>query len=239
MCSIGGCDRAVYAKGWCRSHYMRDRRYGDPEAGQIERQPRLSSCSVQGCDARQVSRGWCSKHYTRWQRHGDPTTTTRGGFYRPGDPDKWCPRCQRRRPIVEFGTRPSGAPKGYCEKCQSAYDTEYAKTLEGQARRHAASHKWNKESRLEYDLRKRYGIGLEEYEALIEAQENRCAICKVAAPTLAEQADRRWNVDHCHTDGHVRGLLCNRCNLGIGKFADNPDLLRAAANYVEQNRAVL
>jgi hypothetical protein len=46
--------------------------------------------------------------------------------------------------------------------------------------------------------------------------------------------DHRMAMDHCHTTGQVRGMLCRRCNQGIGLFGDNPALLRAAATYLEK-----
>jgi hypothetical protein len=46
----------------------------------------------------------------------------------------------------------------------------------------------------------------------------------------------RLNVDHCHVTGKVRGILCNSCNNGLGRFRDNPDLLLKAADYLQQAR---
>jgi Recombination endonuclease VII len=72
---------------------------------------------------------------------------------------------------------------------------------------------------------RRYGITLEDYRALVKNQGNACAICK--------RSDRPLVVDHCHVTGKVRRLLCNKCNVGLGCFSDDPSLLRAAAAYLE------
>lgn len=76
-----------------------------------------------------------------------------------------------------------------------------------------------------------YGITLEQYDAMLEAQNNGCAICGVSP----EQNGRRLDIDHCHTSGKVRGLLCTNCNTGIGKFNDDPDLLAEAMKYLYRN----
>jgi hypothetical protein len=79
-----------------------------------------------------------------------------------------------------------------------------------------------------------YGITRDQYEALLEAQDNACAICRT---TEWNGKDNSPHVDHCHESGAVRGLLCNRCNNGLGRFRDDPSLLRAAANYLEAHSA--
>ena len=73
-----------------------------------------------------------------------------------------------------------------------------------------------------------YGITPEHYALMLTAQAGRCAICH--KPPGGKQ---QLGIDHCHTRDHVRGLLCNNCNNGLGRFKDNPDLLRAAADYLE------
>lgn len=75
------------------------------------------------------------------------------------------------------------------------------------------------------DVRTRYGLSPEEYDALVELHGARCAACG-AGGVLA--------VDHCHRTGAVRGLLCGDCNLGLGRFHDDPVRLRAAAAYLER-----
>jgi hypothetical protein len=77
-------------------------------------------------------------------------------------------------------------------------------------------------------LRNAYGISLEEYDNMLESQLGCCAICAMTP----EKNGRRLDVDHCHETGRVRGLLCASCNLGIGKFKDNPSLLAEAIKYL-------
>lgn len=80
-----------------------------------------------------------------------------------------------------------------------------------------------------YWLQRKYGITLAEYDDMLESQAGGCAICG-ATP---EENGKRLCVDHDHETDEVRGLLCNGCNVGLGRFLDNPALLRSAANYVE------
>ena len=79
------------------------------------------------------------------------------------------------------------------------------------------------------DLRK-YGLTLEEYCQMLEDQEGSCAICG-----RSFTKEFYPNVDHNHTTSKVRGLLCTPCNRGLGLFQDNPDILRAAATYLEKS----
>jgi hypothetical protein len=74
-----------------------------------------------------------------------------------------------------------------------------------------------------------YGLTLEELDAMWQAQSGRCAICGVP-----ERTTRRLAIDHDHTTGAVRGLLCQRCNMALGMFEDDPDRLTAAAAYLSR-----
>lgn len=75
-------------------------------------------------------------------------------------------------------------------------------------------------------LKSTYGISREEYARLFELQDGKCAICGQVSE------NRRLSVDHNHTTGKVRALLCDNCNKGLGHFKDNPNLLIAAASYL-------
>jgi hypothetical protein len=80
--------------------------------------------------------------------------------------------------------------------------------------------------------RRQLGITLEWLRDMHQAQEGCCGICGVPI-SLDRCAPNPANVDHSDTTGEVRQLLCGNCNRGIGLFFHNPELLRAAANYLE------
>jgi hypothetical protein len=88
--------------------------------------------------------------------------------------------------------------------------------------------------KLEYRNRINYGLEPEQFEAMLIAQDRRCKICNEKDP-LGQWGHRVLNVDHCHKTGKVRGLLCVKCNHGLGNFKDTPTLLRRAADYLEQS----
>lgn len=70
----------------------------------------------------------------------------------------------------------------------------------------------------------RYGITKKEYEIMNLSQKGKCAICKTKDT---------YAVDHCHSTGVVRGLLCRECNLGLGMFQDNTEFLNSAIKYLQ------
>lgn len=86
------------------------------------------------------------------------------------------------------------------------------------------------EQRRAYRLWGKYKITVEDYDALLAKQGGVCAICSADTPGTSHGF---WHVDHCHTGGQVRGLLCSTCNTGLGSFYDQPSTLRRAAEYLE------
>lgn len=81
-------------------------------------------------------------------------------------------------------------------------------------------------SRSTYYRQYRYGITDEDYGELLKSQDGKCAICGIEA---------KLNIDHCHDNGHVRGLLCNQCNTALGLFKDNINNLLTAIEYLKKN----
>lgn len=121
-----------------------------------------------------------------------------------------CPVCAEPVPA----SRPRGAL--YCSKvCKDSAD--HSMSPEASRRR--------KDDILRY----LYGLSVEDYQARLDAQGGVCAVCGTDKPG----GKGAFHVDHCHTGGHVRGLLCHHCNLGLGNFKDDPERLRRAAAYLE------
>ena len=82
------------------------------------------------------------------------------------------------------------------------------------------------------ELRKNFGIGLEEYQAMFVAHGGVCAICKQPETAARGGKDLWLSVDHNHTTGKLRGLLCSNCNRGIGCFGDDQVKLGNAISYL-------
>jgi hypothetical protein len=111
---------------------------------------------------------------------------------------------------------------------QNEYQKQWRK--ENRALVNAQERKYRAQNRDHYNLRMqawRYGLTKEQLAALIAAQEGHCAICKERSAL---------HVDHDHTSGKIRSLLCTRCNKGLGFFQDRADLLEVARKYLLQHQ---
>lgn len=110
---------------------------------------------------------------------------------------------------------------GYCKTHHPETQREYRRN--------------NPEKFRHYNMKRYYGIGEDEFQAILDDQGGVCAICgKLNLVERSNTGDvKHLAVDHDHADGVVRGLLCQNCNLGIGSFFDQPLLLRKAAEYLE------
>ena len=91
--------------------------------------------------------------------------------------------------------------------------------------------RWDDEHRgdymYEYHLKRMYGLTKDDYDRLLEAQNNGCAICGNPC-----DIHKKLSADHDHQTGRVRGLLCHRCNTGLGCFRDDPNRLLKAVEYL-------
>lgn len=130
--------------------------------------------------------------------------------------EKHCPACETTKPLSEFQPGSKKASwdglHGYCRPCE-------------QQRMRA------------YMIQRNYGITVEEYERMLADQGGVCAICGTSEASPGGK--KAWAVDHDHATGEVRGILCNRCNTGIGQLGDDPDRLVSAAAYLIRSQDVL
>jgi hypothetical protein len=85
---------------------------------------------------------------------------------------------------------------------------------------------------------KSYGITLSEYRSLLQKQDSRCAICGQIESAINWKTKEKKSlaVDHCHSTGKVRGLLCQSCNTALGSFNDDVSLLAKAIAYLSNNQ---
>lgn len=79
-------------------------------------------------------------------------------------------------------------------------------------------------------IKRKYGLSITSYELMLKEQNNACAICTI--PFTDKSKYRASNIDHDHVTGKVRGLLCSRCNVGIGYYDNNNDILEKSLHYL-------
>lgn len=130
-----------------------------------------------------------------------------------------CTRCGVTKPLAEF-PRDRSRPTGRHQRCKPC-----------DAARHADDRAKNPERERSNYLRRNFGITVEQYEQMLQRQDGTCAICHEPPKNQA------LAVDHDHTTGQVRGLLCRRCNQLLGSAHDDAALLRSAADYIEKSPA--
>lgn len=144
------------------------------------------------------------------------------------NPLKVCKRCGKEKPVYEFSKHKFTLDRlgSYCKKCKDNYRKERCPN------KGRSKHLEYKVGSMEYNrnayLLCVYNISLKEYNYLLEQQSYRCAICGIPQDKL----DKNLSVDHDHSTGEIRGLLCPDCNHGLGKFGDNPDILIKAIEYL-------
>lgn len=136
------------------------------------------------------------------------------------DPMKRCSRCRLEQPLEHFHKDSTRRDKHsvYCKACTKAKSQlRYREGLDHQT----------SEQRRHYWYVFKYGITLEEYQVLERQQDGLCAICG-----QLNYDGRPLVVDHDHSTGAVRGLLCHPCNRGLGQFKDDYSLVAKAAAYL-------
>lgn len=143
---------------------------------------------------------------------------------------KRCSMCREYKQFNEFDLRGNNRPGHYkskCIICDRKYDVEYKRKL---AKLPGHSEKLRKRN-----LKQCFNLTLEQFDFILKLQNECCDICGVSFSV------KKPHVDHNHNSAgkEVRGLLCPECNKGLGMFQDNPEFLRSAAMYLEENTSVL
>jgi len=136
------------------------------------------------------------------------------------DSIKQCMKCKQYRAKVEFYTRSDNNKLcNHCRKCHNIKNRAY----------YAKNRKYAAASERE----RNYGISEKQYEALLKSQHGLCKICQRPERVIKGRDVAALAVDHDHATGGIRGLLCDRCNRGIGLLGDDSKRLLQASNYLE------
>ena len=131
-----------------------------------------------------------------------------------------CPTCGIEKDLETGYYNKKNRPGGKDYECKECRKKQYAKWLDTVGgRKHTTAQK----RQIIYN---KYGLGKEGYEQLLKDQDNKCACCSVVM--------RKPVIDHNHISGKVRGLLCSRCNTGIGQLGDTLEGLLQAVEYLQR-----
>jgi len=148
---------------------------------------------------------------------------------------KLCNHCNSMLPASSFNrnkTLPDGL-QSYCRDCHKAYNAaRYQKNRQSPEWKEKDRQRlkdWFKKNGRASNLRLKYGVTEQQFALASAAVGNACEICGQQCET-----HKKLSVDHDHDTGLVRGLLCNRCNTGLGKFKDSIELLSAAVEYLNR-----
>ncbi len=140
---------------------------------------------------------------------------------------KACTKCKVEKPIADFWIdRRRNKAKSTCKSCGKVQAREWRARNPGFER---ARYQRDKRLTRERHLVRKYGVTLADYDAMLQAQDGKCAIC--LSPESA-QFKGVFHVDHCHATGAVRGLLCRGCNHMLGVVGDDPAVLQRAIAYL-------
>lgn len=135
---------------------------------------------------------------------------------------KWCARCETEKSLTDFYRSSRAKDRGFQSNCKNC--------------QHDTRNSWNhapknravvKDHRKTSDIKKRfYGLTRDEYDVFIFDAGGVCEVCG--------RVDARLGLDHCHTTGKIRGVLCGRCNAAMGLAGDDARRLRDLANYLDE-----
>ena len=123
---------------------------------------------------------------------------------------KTCIHCNKEKHEQSFHISGNGKRGNVCHACK-------------QKRYLSSNPEQKKKTNRRKHLRESYNMSIADYQELYDLQSGLCAICNL---------ELKLYVDHCHNTGKIRGLLCNKCNSGIGFLQDDPKIIAKALSYV-------
>jgi len=263
-CTFCNRDLKIVGRGYCKACYQRWHKRGTVEYAERHR----TFCQIDDCGKPVVSNGLCDMHRNRLRKHGHLEQTRPDSWGAKHKHPlfhswAWMRRHRGKHPMsdvwandflqfaMDVGSRPSAkhklfaadetrpiGPDNYVwkEAITQRVAGEDEKTYMNRAQKIYRAVR--KEAFQGYGLKKRFGIGKAEYDEMAKAQNHVCAICGMPETAIVRGSRMNLAVDHCHEGGHVRGLLCGKCNTGLGNFRDSVGLLRKAIAYLNQHKPI-
>lgn len=153
---------------------------------------------------------------------------------------KACATCEVTKPDTEFRLRKSASTGQHyrgrvCRLCHQEKGLAWRRNNPEKVRAYNAASKakspeYHNRKAIESHFRRKFGLTIAERDAMIAKQRGVCPICGTDTPR-----GKGWCVDHNHRTGKVRAVLCQPCNLVLGHATEDPDILRRAAEYLEQH----
>lgn len=185
----------------------------------------MKLCNAKDCDREVNAKGYCDKHYRRIRKTG---TTEKSSFIQKECYSPECKRGAKSKGLCDMHYRrlkTSGKidlfvkikPKCKIQDCERPY---IAKEF----------------CRIHYEMSRQNMIINQKARLMIDDHNNLCDICKTDIPGFGR---KNLSVDHDHKTGVVRGMLCQKCNIGLGNFNDNTELLEKAIKYLALGRNML
>ena len=143
---------------------------------------------------------------------------------------KICQTCKQEKPKTEFG-KSRNFPDGLCPRCKSCARVINKRSKEKHKEKWKARQKRYRESHpdkcRDIFLKNKFGITLKDYQDMAKSQNGRCAICGDVTKLV---------VDHCHTSGKVRELLCGGCNTALGLIREREEVTIKMRDYIIKHK---
>lgn len=253
-CLADGCEKKAVCKGYCMAHYTRLKDYG--RLNRVLGSNQGLTCKEEECDRAAVSSGYCKTHYQKRVTYGPDKARSKNR----GHPlyAIWYERKIRnvlveewmdfKKFVADVGALPSKF-HALVRLRKGNYGPDnfewrpHLKREKGEPLKTWHARKWQarKQARPGWDnerrLKRNYGLTLADYDDMLKKQNGVCAICLGIERSFSHRTGqlKKLAIDHSHTTGKVRGLLCSRCNLTIGHIEESIELLRAMELYMQRH----
>lgn len=147
----------------------------------------------------------------------------------------WQAKPENRKKKQEYYRKHASTPEFKEKRAQSA--KRYMAKPENKDRRNRyMRERYTSDYRWKLHIKSRFGMVIDDYQKILGDQKNSCAICKepIRLQSTPHGTKGKFDIDHCHVTGQVRGLLCKRCNKGLGAFKDSAERVLAAVEYLKR-----